>query len=112
MTTPELQRDFIRDMVEAAWDAQEFVQDMEFADFSTDAKTRLAVAMAIGIIGEAAKNVPKEIRDHYPDAPWGLMTGMRDVLFHKYFGIEWELVWQTVHQDIPALLVELRQIDA
>ena len=68
----------------------------------------------IEIIGEAAKNVPDEIKASYPDIPWRVIVGMRDRLAHGYFGIDYLIVWDVVgnrlidlRNAIQAIMVEI-----
>lgn len=63
-----------------------------------------AVIRALEVIGEAAKNVPAQLRKRYPSVPWRVVTGMRDKLIHGYFGVDLERVWETVRDDLPPLV--------
>ena len=54
-------------------------------------------------IGEAVKNVPKDIRSKSPEIEWEEMAGLRDVLIHQYFGADMETVWSIVKDDLPKL---------
>ncbi|MGH7441809.1 MAG: HepT-like ribonuclease domain-containing protein, partial [bacterium] len=62
------------------------------------------------VIGEAAKNIPEPMKEQYPDIPWKRMAGMRDRLIHAYFGMDAQLIWQTIHEDLPALKERLSEI--
>jgi uncharacterized protein with HEPN domain len=55
-----------------------------------------AVIRNLEIIGEASKNIPPDIRSGYPDIPWGRMMGLRNIVSHKYFGIDLSIIWQIV----------------
>ncbi len=62
------------------------------------------------IIGEAAKQVPENIKQEYPSVPWKEMAGMRDKLIHFYFGVNYELLWQTIRNRIPEIKPVILQI--
>lgn len=83
---------------------------MDYETFSRDNKTVYAVIRAVEVIGEAAANVPDEIRSKYPSLPWRDIRGMRNKLVHQYFGINMEVVWQTIQEDLPMITGELENI--
>jgi uncharacterized protein with HEPN domain len=74
---------------------------MNFAEFEGDKKTIFAATRAIQIIGEAAKKIPDSIKAQYPEIPWKGMTGMRDKVTHEYFGVNLDVLWDTIQQDLP-----------
>ncbi len=75
-----------------------------------DDKTSSAVIRKFEIIGEAAKQVPENVKQEYPSVPWREMAGMRDKLIHFYFGVNYELLWQTIRNRIPEIKPVIRQI--
>lgn len=102
--------DFLRDMLENAQRAIQFTAGMEYETFAKDDKTIYAVIRAVEIIGEAAANIPEKVRSEYPGIPWREVKGMRNKLVHHYFGINVEVVWQTIHEDLPILITSLKHI--
>ncbi|SFM93722.1 HepT-like ribonuclease domain-containing protein [Methanolobus profundi] len=105
---------FLTDIVEAIDEIEDFTSGMDFSDFLNDRKTQKAVVKNIEIIGEAAKNVPDEIKATYSGIPWRVIAGMRDRLAHGYFGIDYVIVWDVVgnrliglRNSIRAILVEI-----
>ena len=76
-------RDYILDILSSIQEIEEFVEDMDFEDFVKDRKTANAVIRSLEVMGEAAKKIPSEIRDKYPEIPWKYIAGMRDKLIHS-----------------------------
>jgi len=62
-----------------------------------------AVIRNLEVIGEASSHLPIEVQEQYEDVPWGMMKGVRNILAHEYFGIDLEIVWKTVKEDLPIL---------
>ena len=62
-----------------------------------------SVVRRLEILGEAVKNIPDEFRDQHPNIPWKKIAGMRDMLIHQYFGIDFRLTWKVVEKDIPEI---------
>ena len=66
-----------------------------------------AVVRNLEIIGEAAKNIPSNVRGKYPNIEWKKIAGMRDILAHDYIGVDIERVWGVVKNRLPALKKEI-----
>src|SRR3972149_4134255 len=102
--------DFLEDATGAMEKAERFVAGMSYEDFIKDEKTVFAVLRAIEVIGEAVKHIPMDFRTKFPDIPWRDIAGMRDVLIHDYFAVDFETVWETVKTDIPKTKAALAQV--
>lgn len=102
--------DYFKDIQDALEKIESFTAGLDFESFAKDDKTTFAVIRALEIIGEAARKIPKAVRNRYPDVPWQDMTGMRDKLIHDYFGVDLRVVWKTLQVDLPPLLAVLDQI--
>lgn len=87
-----------------------YTQGMTFEDFLTDERTFDAVMRNLQIIGEAAKNVPPEVRSRYLEIEWRKISGLRDVLAHAYFSLENETLWDIVQNKVPPLLIQVQHI--
>lgn len=101
---------YLKDILAAMIDAQGFIEGMDFEAFVADDKTASAVVRKLEIMGEATKNVPKTIRENYPQVPWRQMARMRDRIIHAYFDVNFQVVWETVKDVIPPLQPSIEQI--
>jgi len=101
---------YLQDIIGAMLAIEQFVEGISLGEFKTDDKTSSAVIRKFEIIGEAAKQIPEEIRNKYPLIPWKEMAGMRDRLSHFYFGIKYELVWHTIKDVIPQVKPAIQEI--
>lgn len=93
-------RDYLHDIVDAIDDIMQFTQGITFEQFQSDKKTVYAVVRCLEVIGEAVKKIPKAQKDKYPDIPWREIAGMRNKLIHEYFGVDVDVLWDTVQADI------------
>lgn len=62
------------------------------------------------IVGEAVKNLSPQFKAAYPEIRWKAISGMRDKLIHEYFGVNLNLVWQTIEHDVPEFLQEIEKV--
>lgn len=94
---------YIKDILNNMQRAEEFVAELSSEEFGKDVKSLYAVLRCLEVIGEAAKNIPPDMRTKYQSIPWKDMAGMRDKVIHFYFGVNTEKVWLTVKEDIPRI---------
>jgi uncharacterized protein with HEPN domain len=110
MSRPRQYSDYLRDMLDAAEKAEAFLGDLPFDEFAGNAEKVFAVIRALEIIGEAAKQIPDDLRAQYAEIPWRTLAGMRDVLIHQYFGVNLPRIYATVRQDLPSLRIHLARM--
>ena len=89
---------------------QEYTNQLSLDDFLASTQVQDAVIRRIAIIGEAVKNLSYELRQAHPDVPWRQIAGMRDIVIHEYFGVDLELTWRTVQNDLPEFEQKLKDI--
>ena len=101
---------YVKDILEAIKAIEKFVEGMDFESFKEDDKTSSAVIRKFEIIGEATKNIPQSIKEKYPHIPWKEMAGFRDKLIHFYFGIKYDIVWDTIKLRLPELKKNIKKV--
>jgi len=100
----------VRDIIDAANSIQERTNGMTFEEFIDDDMVWKSVLYDFVVIGEATVNIPEEIRDRAPDVPWREMRAMRNVATHEYFQVLLEIVWGTIHNNLPSLVTSLQAL--
>jgi len=83
---------------------------LDFDLFYADETLKRAFSRSLEIVGEAVKNVPEEIRFKYAEVEWNAMAGMRDKLIHHYFGVDYELVWDIIENELKELSFQINGI--
>jgi uncharacterized protein with HEPN domain len=87
-----------------------YTKDVDLPGFVGDDRTFDAVVRNLEIIGEAAKHVPVEVQTRYPEVAWRSIAGLRDIVAHEYFGIDEDILWDIIENQVPQLLVQAREI--
>ena len=97
-------------MLDAAETAIGLAEGLDKADFLADRVLVDAAIKNISVLGEAAMHVPDDVTKLWPDIPWRKMRDMRNVIIHEYFGVNPEILWGTIQEDLPALVPALRRM--
>lgn len=97
-------------MKEAAEKILKYTQGLSFEDFLADEKTIDAVVRNFEIIGEASLRIDEDFRLENPQIEWRKLRGFRNRIVHDYFGIDYEIVWTILTQDLEELVFQLDQL--
>jgi uncharacterized protein with HEPN domain len=100
----------VQHLIDASREILNFVDGMNYDAYREDRKTQLAITRLIEIIGEASTHISEDTKISFPTIDWRVLKGIRNIIVHEYFGINYELIWIVTQQDIPALCVELEEI--
>ena len=101
---------YIEHILQVISDTEKFMEGVSENEFYKNREKQYAVTRALEIIGEATKNLSKEIKAKNPETDWTNIAGMRDKLIHVYFGINLLLIWQVVKADLPQLKKQAQKI--
>jgi len=98
------------DMKEAAEKILKYTKGLSFEDFLTDDKTIDAVVRNFEIIGEVSLRIDEDFRLKNPQIEWKKLRGFRNRIVHDYFGIDYEIVWSILTEDLEELIFQLDQL--
>jgi uncharacterized protein with HEPN domain len=108
-----IKREFIlyfEDMFQSMQRIEEYLGDLDFKEFKKTFIVVDAVIRNFEIIGEASKKIPISIQEKYPEIPWRKMYGLRNLISHEYFGIDYELLWEIAKNNLPQNQMDLQKI--
>jgi len=88
----------------------EFVKGLPFEEFCNERKTYSAVIREFEIIGEAVGKLIDELKRKHPHIEWQDIRDFRNLLIHEYFGVDPEIVWNIIQDDLPILMDAVREI--
>ncbi|MEK6913093.1 MAG: DUF86 domain-containing protein [Nanoarchaeota archaeon] len=101
---------FVKHILEAITDTEESTKNLSKKEFKENKDIKDATIRRLEIIGEAVKNIPDSFKDKYPKILWKDIAGMRDKLMHHYFGVDLEIVWKVIKEDLPDLKNKIEKI--
>jgi len=97
---------YLEDIYHASSKILQYIKGYSLKDFKKDQKTIDAVLRNLEIIGEASSRLRKDFKsfcEKVDDVSWNEMAGLRNIVAHEYFGIDLEIIWKSIEEDIPHL---------
>jgi uncharacterized protein with HEPN domain len=101
---------YLEDMLESMVRIEEYLSEIDFRKFKKNYLVVDATIRNFEVIGEASRNVPKSIQEKYPEIPWRKMYGLRNLIAHEYFGIDYEMIWEIAKINLPQNRLDLIKI--
>nr|WP_199294477.1 HepT-like ribonuclease domain-containing protein [Anabaena sp. FACHB-1237] len=83
---------------------------MTFNEFAQNDILMKAILYDFVVIGEAVMNIPSDIKSCYPQVPWRVIGDMRNAIAHEYFQVNLKIIWNTIQNNLPELIIELEQL--
>ena len=103
-------KEFLLDIIEAIKRIELYTKELSYSDFLQKIETQDAVIRNFEIIGEAVKNISKNLKAKYNNLQWKEIAGMRDKVIHFYFGVNWDIVWKAAKDNLPQLKEKIERI--
>lgn len=101
---------FITGVKEAVLRINAYTEDLSYQKFLEDKKTQDAVVRNLEIVGEAVKNISGGLKEKNSQMSWKDLAGLKDKLIHHYFGVNFDIVWKIVKEELPQVLSQLEEI--
>ena len=101
---------YLGDILDSITKIEKFTKSVSLEKFLKDELTIDAVVRNLEIIGEATRQMPERFKDKQPDIPWAKMISMRNKVIHEYSGVDAEILWQTIQEDLPQLKKLIRKL--
>ncbi len=102
---------YLDDILTAIGKIIEYTKGYDYPSFKADNKTIDAVIRNFEILGEAAKNIPEDIKQKYNEVPWNEMYGLRNRISHAYFGVDHEIIWDIISNHLPKNKMQIEEIN-
>lgn len=106
---PERDHESVRHMLDHAREAIQLAEGRRRPDLERDRMLQLSLIRLVEVVGEAASRVSPAFRDSHPQIPWGMIVATRNRLIHGYDFLDNDVLWETVAEDLPALVAELER---
>ncbi|MFO7932182.1 MAG: DUF86 domain-containing protein [Desulfosalsimonas sp.] len=101
---------YLTDIADSSQAIFEYTQELSFEAFCKDRKTYSAVIREFEIIGEAVGKIPETTRNEFKNIDWQNIKDFRNLLVHEYFGVDLEIVWKIIQEDLPELLKAVNEL--
>ncbi len=101
---------YLQDILTAIERIADYVTGVSREQFIDDQKTVDAVVRNLEIIGEAARNISEDFTLVHTGVPWHEMVSMRNKVVHEYFGVDTDILWQTITHDLPGLELQIKKL--
>ena len=100
----------IAKMIEIIEKLQNYVGDNDYNTFSENEMLIDACVFNLSQLGEAANKIDTEYEEAHPGIPWRQIYGLRNRIIHDYEGVNLNLIWEIIKEDLPELLDELKKL--
>ncbi len=101
---------YLKHILDAINDIEESTRSLSNEEFKGNKDVKDAVVRRLEIIGEAVKNISIELRSRYSKIEWRKIAGVRDVLIHHYFGVDYDAIWKIIEGDLSELKIDVQEI--
>lgn len=101
---------FLKHILESIEYIEHYIKDFSEEDFVTNVEKQDSVIRRLEIVGEAVKNLPEDFKSSHTEVEWNKAMATRNILVHHYFGIDLNIVWDTVKTHLPVFKKQIEEL--
>lgn len=94
---------YLQDILDSIGCIESYTNGLTFDQFAGEQMRVDAVIRNFEIIGEASSHIPAELKELADSVPWDKVRSMRNIMIHEYFGVDSQILWQTIGDSLPEL---------
>lgn len=98
------------DIIQSVEKIEKFSRGISFDQLMGDERTKDAILRNLQVIGEASKNLPESLIADHPEVDWSGLAGVRDIVTHRYFRVDWHLLWISIQEELPILKSQVHKL--
>jgi uncharacterized protein with HEPN domain len=100
----------VEDILECIGRIEQYVAGLQLDAFKASQITVDATVRNLEVIGEASRNIPEDVKEAHPELEWAKIVGLRNRVIHEYFGVDLDIIWRIVNDELPALKAKMREL--
>ena len=100
----------VEDILECIERIEQYVAGLQVDAFKASQITVDATVRNLEVIGEASRNIPEDVKEAHPELEWEKIVGLRNRVIHEYFGVDLDIIWRIVNDELPALKAKMREL--
>ncbi|MBA7620365.1 hypothetical protein ES703_27714 [subsurface metagenome] len=101
---------FIEHVLDSINAIEKFSKNITKKELISNRLKQSAIIREIEIIGEAVKNISNRTKERHKEVAWKEIIGTRDKIIHHYFGVDMNIIWKILREDLPELKRQMQNI--
>ena len=98
----------LKHILDAISEIEQYTKNNSIEDFNKNSMLKFASVKQLEIIGEVANHISETLIKEFPEIKWRSVIGLRNLLVHEYFGIDIQIVWNIIANDLPKLKKQIK----
>lgn len=88
----------------------EYINNKTYKEFCENIEMQDACMFNLTLIGEEVVKISDKFKKDNNNIEWKEIKGMRNRIIHDYMGIDYQIIWETIKEDLPKMKDDLKKI--